>query len=44
MKTEIKRLKEVLKKCDDESVRDAIQKRLEILENRKTVCKDETDN
>lgn len=44
MKREIEKLKKVLKKTDDDSIRDAIKKRLDILEKRKTVCKDETNN
>lgn len=41
--TEIERLKKFLKTCTDENIIYSVKKRIEILEKRETVYKDEKD-
>lgn len=40
-KKDIEKLKEFLKTCTDENIKESVKKRIEILEKRKTVYKDE---
>lgn len=41
MSREIEKLKEFLKKCTDEKMRESVKRRIEVLEKRETVYKDE---
>lgn len=41
--TEVERLKRLLKTCTDENIIYSVKKRIEILEKRETVYKDEKD-
>lgn len=41
MSRELEKLKEFLKKCTDEKIRESVKRRIEVLEKRETVYKDE---
>lgn len=41
MSRDLEKLKEFLKKCTDEKMRESVKKRIEVLEKRETVYKDE---
>lgn len=41
MSREIEKLKEFLKKCTDAKMRESVKRRIEVLEKRETVYKDE---